>query len=172
MPQTISARDFAITAHGDQRYGARPYAVHLAAVVEIVQTMISADDGILDAVAWLHDVVEDTSVDVSELRERFGETVSVAVDLVSDPPGENRRSRKAALHSRLAAVDPGDAGGRAALLVKAADRLANARASAANSPELLAMYRAEHPEFRSAAFRPGLCDRVWAELDELLAGSS
>lgn len=30
------AREFAIQAHGDQRYGDRPYVEHLSAVVEVL----------------------------------------------------------------------------------------------------------------------------------------
>ncbi len=122
----------------------------------------------MGAVAWLHDVLEDTGIEAEELRLRFGEAVSEAVDLVSDPPGKSRKIRKAALHRRLAATDAESEGGRAALIVKAADRLANARASKANSPRKLRLYRAEHSEFRDAVYRPGLCDRVWAELDGIL----
>ena len=166
--EEFSARDFAIRAHGDQRYGERPYHVHLAAVAEIVDELVLAGDPVLHAVAWLHDVLEDTPVEAEELRLRFGDTVTVAVDLVSDPPGKTRKVRKVALHSRLAEIDVEEHGCRAALIVKAADRLANARASLEGSPRKLRLYRAEHSEFRAAVFRVGLCDRVWAELDVLL----
>jgi (p)ppGpp synthase/HD superfamily hydrolase len=162
-----AARTFAIAAHGDQRYGARPYAFHLAAVVAIAEEA-GAGDLTIVAVAWLHDVLEDTSVEEAALRERFGEEVAAAVALVTDPEGADRRARKEALHRRLAALDHGDSSARAALLVKAADRLANARASQADSPRLLSMYRREHPEFRRAVHRSGLCDEIWAELDRIL----
>lgn len=166
--EELSAREFAVRAHGDQRYGDRPYAVHLAAVAAIIGELVDDGDPVLEAVAWLHDVLEDTPVEPEELRQRFGDAVTVAVDLVSDPPGKTRKIRKVALHSRLAKTDPEERGGRAALIVKAADRLANARASQENSPRKLRLYRSEHSEFRAAVFRVGLCDRVWAELDVIL----
>ncbi len=166
--EELSAQEFAVRAHGEQRYGERPYSVHLAAVAEIVESLVDAGDPLLSAVAWLHDVLEDTAIEAAELRLRFGEVVTEAVALVSDPPGENRRRRKAALHVRLAATEAGRPSGRAALIVKAADRLANARASLVTSPRKLHLYRAEHPAFRDAVHRPGLCDRVWAELDGIL----
>ena len=166
--QEHSARDFAIESHGGQRYGDQPYSVHLAAVCGIVRALVGGER-VLEEVAWLHDVLEDTSITASELRRRFGDVVTAAVVLVSDPPGPDRRTRKQALHRQLAAVDGREPAGRAALIVKAADRLANARASSASSPQLLAMYRAEHPEFRRAVYRAGLCDRVWSELDGILA---
>ncbi len=167
-----AAKAFAIAAHGDQRYGEHAYRVHLAAVGEIVETFAQASDDaqaeLLGIVAWLHDVLEDTAIDAAALRDRFGEVITIAVDLVSDPPGDTRRVRKVALHRRLAAVDVDDRAGRAALIVKAADRLANANASVKSSKRLLAMYSAEHSEFRAAVFRPGLCDSIWSEIDRLL----
>mgnify|MGYP003331794011 CR=1 FL=1 len=65
-------------------------------------------------------------------------------------------------------------GVRAPLVVKAADRLANVRESVRSSlldpdNKHLPKYRAEHPEFRLSAHRPGLCDEIWAELDKLLS---
>lgn len=168
MDGAAAAREFAIAAHGDQRYGDAPYAVHLAAVVAIVGALPSAASAPeLAAVAWLHDVIEDTVVDEAALRGRFGGVIAAAVELLSDPPAANRRARKELLHRRLAALDPAEASARAALIVKAADRLANARASAERA-SLLAMYRGEHREFRAAVFRAGLCDGIWAELDALL----
>jgi hypothetical protein len=32
------------------------------------------------------------------------------------------------------------------------------------------MYRREHPAFREAAYRPGLCDELWREMDRILVG--
>ena len=52
-----------------------------------------------------------------------------------------------------------------ALVVKAADRLANARACLSDKNERLkAMYKAEHPMFGKSVFRKGACDEFWAEL--------
>ncbi len=56
-----------------------------------------------------------------------------------------------------------------ALEVKAADRLANLRMSAGSgSDSKLDMYRREHTAFRQAAYRPGLCDELWQEMDRIL----
>jgi hypothetical protein len=56
-----------------------------------------------------------------------------------------------------------------ALVVKTADRLANVRACVAGGEDgLLSIYRGEQTAFRLAAFRPQLCDALWAELDSLL----
>jgi hypothetical protein len=53
----------------------------------------------------------------------------------------------------------------------AADRLANLRMSVADpAGGKLAMYRQEHPAFRAAAYRPGLGDELWAEIDRIVDG--
>ena len=52
------ARAFALAAHGDQMYGARPYSFHLDAVVRLLSPYgIEAQ-----VIGYLHDVVEDTEV--------------------------------------------------------------------------------------------------------------
>lgn len=165
MPETPDdARAFAIRAHADQRYGTRPYSVHLDEVASIVGA-----DPFLRTVAYLHDVVEDTAVSEDEVRTRFGADVAVAVAGLSDPPGENRKARKIALNLRLRALDAAVAGERGTLIVKAADRLANVRACVRGADPKLEMYRAEHEGIRAAAFRTGLCDELWAELDSIFA---
>jgi guanosine-3',5'-bis(diphosphate) 3'-pyrophosphohydrolase len=164
---TKSARDFAVWAHGDQKYGERPYVVHLDAVADIVRSL----DGLPDyavTVAYLHDVVEDTDVGFADVEKWFGFVVRSCVVGLTDPEGKNRRERKARLHAYLAELNDCEAH-RVTLSVKTADRLANVRASTNDANErLLAMYAKEHPEFRRAVFRAGPCDELWAELDGLV----
>lgn len=164
MPSSPDPRAFAQQAHGAQTYGEQPYVVHLDAVAELVGA-----DAQLQAVAYLHDVLEDTDVTAEMLAERFGPVVTAAVELLTDPHAPTRAQRKALLHTRLHAASSSDASGRAALVVKAADRLANVRACVATGDRRLDAYRREHPAFRSAAHRAGLCDALWAELDEHLS---
>jgi (p)ppGpp synthase/HD superfamily hydrolase len=164
------ARDYAAVAHRGQTYGAEPYTAHLEAVVSIVRAVDASAEA--EAVAYLHDALEDTEATAAELTMLFGASVATAVLLVTDPEGENRRTRKEALHARLSGLDSGVPTMRLALLVKAADRLANVRASATGHPRKLRMYRAEHPAFRAATHRPGVCDAVWTELDSLLGGGA
>jgi (p)ppGpp synthase/HD superfamily hydrolase len=172
--EPMLAREFAVEAHGEQMYGEHPYSIHLFEVVQI-SLQICNRDGVLHRsfvadVAWLHDVVEDTDATVDELAEEFGRDRASAVALLTDPEGGSRKEKKAELHRRLSTLDVSRVDHRAALLVKAADRLANARASNAEGKDrLVKMYRVEHPEFRAAVYRAGLCDELWAELDELLA---
>ena len=56
---------------------------------------------------------------------------------------------------------------------KAADRLANLRMSARDeSGSNLETYRREHSAFRHAAYRRGLCDELWQEIDIIIDGCS
>lgn len=118
-------------------------------------------------IAYLHDTVEDTDVTVTAIEEEFGALVSSCVDLLTDEAGANRKERKAKTYANLATVrGPNEL----ALVVKAADRLANVRACIADGRESLwRLYREEHPVFRQAAYRIGLCDSLWIELDLLLS---
>lgn len=166
MKKLQSAREFAVAAHGDQRYGDRPYVQHLDAVAELLQPFGET----AQVIGYLHDVVEDTAVTPEQVRSAFGDHVARCVLLLSDEAGGNRRDRKARSHAKLAKVS-GEA--ELALIVKAADRLANLRESAAGgASSKLEMYRREHAAFRAAAYRIGLCDDLWLEIERILGASN
>lgn len=153
------ARAFAIKAHGVQKYGVHPYSVHLAAVAEIAQPF----GAIAETIAYLHDVVEDTDVTVKEIENTFGKFVADCVAILTDEPGLNRQERKAKTYAKMAKVT-GEA--EIALVVKAADRLANMRASVADhNDRLQTIYKTEYPVFKRSVFRADRCDKIWAELD-------
>jgi (p)ppGpp synthase/HD superfamily hydrolase len=157
------ARAFAVAAHGAQRYGDHPYVHHLDAVAAIAEPFGEA----AVVAAYLHDTVEDTSATLADITDQFGPEIAACVALLTDEPGADRKERKAKTYAKLAEVT-----GRLelALIVKVADRLANVRASVKDRNErMLKIYCGEHQTFRTAAFRPGLCDSLWSELDALLA---
>ncbi len=157
------ARAFALRAHDGQMYGARPYSWHLEAVAELLAPYGAQ----AQVIAYLHDIVEDTAVSDDEVNARFGPFVGECVGLLTDAPGATRAERKAQTYARLATVS-GPA--ELALVVKAADRLANVRSCVADRRQRLwEIYRHEHRAFRAAAYRPGLCEPLWRELDGLLA---
>ncbi|HEY2587222.1 MAG TPA: HD domain-containing protein [Tepidisphaeraceae bacterium] len=166
-PDRVSrARAFAIAAHADQRYGEHPYAHHLDAVAHLLEPY-GAD---AQVIGYLHDVVEDTRVPLDRIRAEFGDIVADCVALVTDAPGPNRAARKALTNAKLSKIDP-TGPTRLALIVKAADRLANLRESAKGSAgSKFDMYRREHPAFREAAFRAGLCDGLWEEIEQFWNG--
>ena len=62
------AEAFAVAAHGDQRYAGGPYRDHLAAVVRVLREY--GYDGPYEAAGWLHDVVEDTPVELALVSDR------------------------------------------------------------------------------------------------------
>lgn len=161
----LKARVYAIAAHGDQRYGAHPYRHHLDAVANILAPFGTT----AQIVGYLHDTIEDTDVSHADIETRFGLLVADCVAILSDEAGPDRKTRKTLTYVKMAKVD-GDR--TLALIVKAADRLANVRACIDDgNHDMLEKYRGEHPNFRPAAFRPGLCDVLWGELDRLLAAS-
>lgn len=85
---TIPARVVATSAHGRQRDKAgRPYIDHPARVAASVAAEVGARHAAV-AVAWLHDVVEDTDVTLDELRRAFGEVIADAVDAITRRSGE------------------------------------------------------------------------------------
>lgn len=156
------ARAWALGHHGDQRYGDLHYAAHLDDVAALVEPW---GEGAV-VVAYLHDVVEDTAVGLEDVADTFGSWVAACVDLVTDPPGADRRARKAVAVARWTACPPEF---HTALVVKAADRLANLRACVRDGrTKLLAMYRGEHEAFRAAVYRPELCDPLWDEIEAIL----
>lgn len=158
------ARSFALIAHGDQRYGEhRPYAYHLDQVVSHLQPF--GETAMI--IGYPHDVVEDTAIALPEIRAEFGDLVADCVNLLTDEPGSTRKERKTKTYAKLAMVSGST---EMALIVKAADRLANVKACIADQKSaLLRVYREEHTVFRKAAFRVGQCDGLWQQLDSLLA---
>lgn len=163
LPSRIDkARAFAVHAHGRQMYGDKPYVFHLDQVAELLKPY--GDDA--RVIGYLHDTVEDTAFTAEDLAQEFGQFIADCVSLVSDVPGPDRKSRKAKTYARLAKVHGAD---QIALVVKAADRLANVRMCLLeNNHKLHRVYQQEQPVFFRAAYRPGLCDEFWQELRQLL----
>lgn len=154
------AEIFALKMHGDQKYGNKPYAYHLRAVVEVLRRF-GHEDPTLIAAAWLHDVLEDTDVTSEELSREFGSAVVDCVERVTTEPGESRKERFRATYPKIRASAH-------ALTVKLADRIANVEASKTDSADLLAMYKKEYQGFRSALRTPGELEEMWQHLDGLL----
>ncbi len=76
---TQKALDLALTAHdGQTRKSGEPYIVH-PILVAAITAKISNDETMVQA-ALLHDVVEDTSFTIEELKEIFGDDVSHLVE--------------------------------------------------------------------------------------------
>ena len=141
------AREFAIQSHGNQKYGEHPYSVHLDAVAKISRSYGET----AEIISYLHDVVEDTDVKIEEIESIFGSLIATSVAILTDEPGKDRKERKSKTYAKMANVS-GDA--EVALIVKAADRLANMRACIVdNNQSLLEVYKTEYPIFKKSAFR-------------------
>ena len=151
MSTPRKAREVACEWHGSQRYGHHPYVKHLDDVAAICRSHSAT----AEIVAYLHDILEDTKLSAHQLEDIFGRDVRELVEVLTDPPGANRKERKAAAYANLA--DIGDQSPLAvALVVKAADRLANVRACVEDGNDgLLEMYRKEHSAFVRAVRRVG-----------------
>jgi (p)ppGpp synthase/HD superfamily hydrolase len=141
-----AARLIALQAHADQRYGVHPYSVHLEAVVAILQNEFAfavhsqARDELI-AAAWLHDAFEDTALTADDLCGYVSNVTLALVTACTDGPGANRAQRKRRPYALIPLMPN-------AILVKLADRIANAEASKQHGPpRLLEMYRDEHAAF-------------------------
>ena len=135
------ARDVAEQAHGAidhrRKYTGRPYVEHLERVAQRVADV--SNDPAAIAAAWLHDVVEDTSMTHSEIKRLFGEDVAQLVFALTDHKhtGMNRAQRKAVDRERLAQAAP------SAQTVKLADLIDNAEDIVANDPNFGRVYLRE-----------------------------
>lgn len=156
-PDEEQAKDFAVRKHGAQKYGDRPYVVHLAAVRRVL--VEAGYVGSILQAAWLHDVLEDTPTTAEELRASFGEDVFQLVWAVTGV-GKNRKERVAAAYEKIRALLPYQGGGH----LKLADRIANVEACVATgNASLLSMYQKEMPSFEKALL--GIGDsRLWDRL--------
>lgn len=150
----MTAQEFAIQAHGDQRYGDFPYATHLQSVVSVLDRFDVAHPDIVTA-AWLHDVLEDTPTQWLDICENFGSDVADLVWAVTNQPGANRRIRAAHTYPKIRTFAPH------AVIVKVADRIANTEHAIRHETRHLEMYQREYPAFRYALYNPGECDAMW-----------
>jgi len=161
--QVAKARAFATAAHGDQKYGPHPYAVHLEEVAKVADRYWLPR--YIRAAAWLHDTLEDTPTTYEDLVREFDKTIADVVRAVTDEPGKNRREH--------AATYPKTRSSSAAVALKLCDRIANVENTIKNDNDgLFSMYQKEHREFRAALFRKSEFDAMWSVLDSLLSAES
>lgn len=147
------ARDFAINAHGDQRYGTEPYRVHLGAVVQVLRDFEFGPDML--AAGWLHDTLEDTGVARIAVARQFGARVASLVDTVTGE-GETRKDRNRVIYRKIAAFPAG-------AVLKLADRIANVEAAEPGSRHFHRYAKEQHGFER--AIRPRAPAEMWARLE-------
>jgi (p)ppGpp synthase/HD superfamily hydrolase len=157
------AREFALQAHRKRdhrrKYSGEPYEVHLIDVANIVASV--SDHAPTIAAAYLHDVVEDTDVTLTEVEAAFGPEVATLVENLTDisrPQDGNRARRKEVDRQHLARARP------EAKTVKLADIISNApdiarhdsgfgRVYIKEAEALLEVLKEGHPELYQRAQR-------------------
>lgn len=153
MNLIIRAAHFAKAAHGDQKrkYSGRPYIEHPMRVAGMIAMHpICTDKGYaplaflpdeqMVAVAWLHDVLEDTKVTPAELEKEFGSHITTGVvHLTGTPPtkGMAREDRKRHDFAKIAAA------AKEVKIIKLLDRLDNLRDMDGEGDEFLKVYAKE-----------------------------
>lgn len=109
MTAVDAAKAIAHRHHADQADKAgRPYIGHVSRVA----AQLSGDHD-AETVAWLHDVVEDTTVDLTDLGAEFEPHIVAAVDAITRRAGEDpteyyRRVRGNDLARRVKLADIAD----------------------------------------------------------------
>ena len=118
----VSAIEVAREAHSGQNriQTGEPFIDHPIAVAALVASWTSDPEVI--AAACLHDALEKTHLDPSQLRDRFGDSiVEVVASATEDPRIPSYTDRKRELRHRVIAA------GRPASVIYAADRVSNLR---------------------------------------------
>lgn len=159
------AFEFAMFHHSKQIYADdHPYILHLYDVTMVLLEFGFTQPRLLCA-AWMHDIIEDTECNYSDVKSRFGEEIADIVYAVTDELGKNRNERK---EKTLPKLD----GFHDAQVVKLADVIANVRQCHRNGNK---MYKRYHKEYASLEKYKGQAERddhmnaLWNELDKLLS---
>lgn len=145
-------------------YGEFPFYVHLDQVEKLgepygLNVMI---------VSHLQSLVDDTTTHLDELYAEFGETIALAVSYLTCTISEDRHHRTIKQNETLSTLEGFDESERLALIVKTCDQLVDAKASRVFFPERFVLYQKNYAEFRDAVYRPGLCEKIWLDLDRLM----
>jgi len=136
------ARRLATIAHNGQerRYTGEPYIVHPTAVMKLVMDCsVWVDDSLLIG-AMLHDTVEDTEVNLVDIRNMFGTDVEQLVYWLTDisrPSDGNRAKRKEQDRLHIANAPTN------AKTIKLADLIDNTRSIVKYDPGFAKVYMKE-----------------------------
>ncbi len=160
-PVLAEAYEFARSAH--EREGNTEVA-HPVAVAELLSERGFEDEVV--AAAILHDVVEDTSVDIDEIARLFGDRIAALVAVMTEDEAITGYRQRKAEHRARVARDGADAAA-----IYAADKLAKVqkanREGVRLRPRKLGHYQATLTELRGAHPELRFLDELAGELGVL-----
>jgi GTP diphosphokinase / guanosine-3',5'-bis(diphosphate) 3'-diphosphatase len=164
--QVREAYAFAEQAHyGQVRKSGEPYILHPVAVAEILVDMQMDVMSIIAAL--LHDVVEDTTVELSAVRSRFGDTCAMLVDGLTKLEKIQFRSKEEQQNENYRKMFVAMAQDIRVILIKLADRLHNMRTLKFQSEEAQRRIAYETLEiFCPIAHRLGISAIKW-EMEDI-----
>ncbi len=160
------AYEFADQAHhGQVRKSGEPYILHPVAVAEILVNMEMDVTSIIAAL--LHDVVEDTTVEVEQVRAIFGDTCAMLVDGLTKLEKIKFRSKEEQQNENYRKMFVAMAQDIRVILIKLADRLHNMRTLKFQSEEAQRRIAYETLEiFCPIAHRLGISAIKW-EMEDI-----
>ncbi|WP_458121486.1 RelA/SpoT family protein [Paenibacillus sp. Z6-24] len=160
------AYEFADQAHhGQVRKSGEPYILHPLAVADIVVGMEM--DTISIIAALLHDVVEDTTVSLEEIRSRFGDNCAMLVDGLTKLERIKFRSKEEQQNENYRKMFIAMAQDIRVIVIKLADRLHNMRTLKYQSEESQRRIAYETLEiFCPVAHRLGISAIKW-EMEDI-----
>lgn len=157
----------------DRKYTKTPYITHPLAVMEIVRAVTDDEDMLCAAV--LHDVVEDTLVEIETIDQMYGKRVAELVGWLTDvsKPNDGNRAIRKAIDRQHSADAPPDA-----QTIKYADLIHNTRSITEHDPDFARIYMKEKEALLGVMIRgdktlyaralKGLQDYQTARLNEAL----
>ncbi len=166
MTQIRESYEFANKAHqGQLRKSGEPYILHPLAVAEILVYMQM--DGTSIMAALLHDVVEDTTVSLQSVHEKFGATCAMLVDGLTKLERIQFKSKEEQQNENYRKMFVAMAQDIRVILIKLADRLHNMRTLKFQSEESQRRISEETLEiFCPIAHRLGISTIKW-EMEDI-----
>ena len=160
-PGTVAAVEFAIDAYTGVKVRPGKGLPHAEAVADILRA--DGADETTQVAALLHDVVEDTSLTVEDVRVTFGDPVAHMVGALSEDDSIKRyAARKRALRTQIVAAGP------ATMDISLADKIASLRHAAITDASISARKLSHYRATLRLAQASGASTRLVSQLERLL----